>query len=43
MDTYVHVTEDSLSKAVKQFEANNIKMVSSKIVPPKVPNGVEMA
>ena len=29
MDTYVHVTEDSLSKAVKQFEANNIKMVSS--------------
>ena len=35
MDTYVHVTEDSLSKVVKQFEANNIKMVSSKIVPPK--------
>ena len=29
MDTYIHVTEDSLSKAVKQFEANNIKMVSS--------------
>ena len=25
MDTYVHVTEDSLTKAVKQFEKNNIK------------------
>ena len=25
MDTYVHVTEDSLTKAVKQFEENNIK------------------
>lgn len=25
MDTYVHVTEDSLIKAVKQFEKNNIK------------------
>lgn len=29
MDTYVHVTEDSLSKAVRQFEANNLNVVSS--------------
>lgn len=29
MDTYVHVSEDSLSKAVRQFEANNTNAVSS--------------
>lgn len=28
MDTYVHITTDSLSKAVRQFEANNSDMVS---------------
>ncbi len=26
MDTYVHVTDDSLSKAVQQFEANGVNM-----------------
>ena len=29
MDTYVHVTEESLSKAVRQFEANHTSMVST--------------
>lgn len=28
MDTYVHVTDDSLTKAVQQFELNNISEVS---------------
>lgn len=28
MDTYVHVTEDSLTKAVQQFEVNNTSKVS---------------
>lgn len=28
MDTYVHVTEDSLAKAVQQFESNNMGLVS---------------
>lgn len=27
MDTYVHVTDDSLNKAVQQFEANGVTMV----------------
>lgn len=27
MDTYVHVTDDSLSKAVQQFEANGVNMM----------------
>ena len=29
MDTYVHVTEESLSKAVQQFEVNNTNAFSS--------------
>lgn len=29
MDTYVHVTEESLSKAVRQFEANHTSTVST--------------
>lgn len=41
MDTYVHVTEDALSKAVQQFEANSIKSVSD--AAPREENGVEMA
>lgn len=29
MDTYVHVTEDSLTNAVQQFEASSINVVST--------------
>lgn len=36
MDTYVHVTEDSLTSAVRQFEENSLKSVPLENAPPKL-------
>ena len=44
MDTYVHVTDDSMTKAIKQFEAVDLAATGSALNTPVFrQNGVEMA